>query len=136
MGIFEIDISDAVPRIRAANRRAEATYGWSSDELASLDAAQLIPDEPRPDPAHGRVCGPARPPSSETTNRRRDGTLFPVRIIATPARAQRGLRDCGGGGHHRAAAAPLGGWRPSTRSAGASLQEVHDGVAQDIPRCA
>ncbi|MBK9715100.1 MAG: GAF domain-containing protein [Kouleothrix sp.] len=133
LGIFEIDISDAVPRIRAANRRAEATYGWSSDELASLDAAQLIPDESR-DQIQRMVesVRSGKTAQLETTNRRRDGTLFPVRIIATPARAQRGLRmivaveDITAQRQRRSEAEAIDEERRRI------AQEVHDGVAQDM----
>ena len=133
LGIFEIDISDVVPRICAANRRAEATYGWSSDEFATLDAAQLIPDESRDEIQ--RLVESVRAGKTallETTNRRRDGTLFPVRIIATPARAQRGLRmivaveDITAQRQRRSEAEAIDEERRRI------AQEVHDGVAQDL----
>jgi PAS domain-containing protein len=42
MGIFEIDISGVLPIIRAANRRAEAQFGWTEEQLLQMDPGVLL----------------------------------------------------------------------------------------------
>ena len=73
-----------------------------------------------------------KPAFLETTNRRRDGTVFPVRIIATPARDQHGL-------HMIVAVEDITAQRQRHSEAEAIdaerrriAQEIHDGVAQDL----
>lgn len=133
LGIFEVDISGAAPRIRAANRRAEATYGWAFDEIASLDTDRLIPAESR-DQIERLVerVRAGKTAMIEATNQRRDGTLFPARIIATPAMDQRGL-------HMIVAVEDITAQRQRRSEAEAIdeerrriAQEIHDGVAQDL----
>jgi signal transduction histidine kinase len=93
--------------------------------------AQLIPDESRDEIQ--RLVESVRTGKSallETTNRRRDGTLFPVRIIATPARGQRGLHmmveDITAQRQRRSEAEAIDAERRRI------AQEIHDGVAQDL----
>jgi PAS domain S-box-containing protein len=133
LGIFEIDIAGATPTILAANRRAEATYGWSSAEFTELDPALLIPDASRREIQ--RLIEAVRGGKAahlETTNQRRDGTIFPVRIIATP----------GGEDHspHMIVAVEDITAQRQRRSEAEAIdadrlriaQEMHDGVAQDM----
>jgi PAS domain S-box-containing protein len=133
LGIFEIDIAQATPKILAANRRAEAVYGWPAAELCALDPALLIPDESRG--GIQRLIETVRAGKTavlESSNRRRDGATFPVRIIATPAGDARGLRmivaveDISAERQRRSEAEAIDAERLRI------AQEIHDGVAQDL----
>jgi PAS domain S-box-containing protein len=133
LGIFEIDIAQATPKILAANRRAEAVYGWPAAELSAMDPTFLIPDESRQ--AIQRLIETVRAGKSavlESSNRRRDGTTFPVRIIATPAGDARGLQmivaveDISAERQRRSEAEAIDAERLRI------AQEIHDGVAQDL----
>jgi PAS domain S-box-containing protein len=133
LSIFEIDISSDPPTVRTANRRSEATFGWSAAELAALDATVLVPDESRHE--IGRLVETVRAGKTavvETSSRRRDGTHFPVRLIATPAMDQQRL-------HMIVAVEDITAWQQRRSEAQAIdeerrriAQEIHDGVAQDL----
>jgi PAS domain S-box-containing protein len=133
LGIFEIDITGAVPKILAANRRAEATYGWSSEEFTQLDPVLLIPDASRHEIQRliEAVRG-GKTAQLETTNQRRDGTVFPVRIIATPGGDEHSPRmivaieDISAQQQRRSEAEAIDAERLRI------AQEIHDGVAQDL----
>ncbi|MEJ2555079.1 MAG: GAF domain-containing protein [Anaerolineae bacterium] len=45
--IFEVDVSSTPAVIIAANRRAEAVYGWSGPEFADLTLEQIVPPKAR-----------------------------------------------------------------------------------------
>ncbi|MFW6065223.1 MAG: PAS domain S-box protein [Planctomycetota bacterium] len=83
--VFEEDFSDDRPRIIRANQRAVETYGWSRRELLDLDPHELIPDCAAKDFAQiTEAVRSGRAVTLESHNRRRDGTVFPVRVSASP----------------------------------------------------
>ncbi len=133
LGIFEIDITGAVPAILAANQRAEASYGWSSEEFTRLDPTLLIPDASRREIQRliEAVRG-GKTAQIETTNQRRDGAVFPVRIIATPGGDEHSPRmivaveDITAQRERRSEAEAIDAERLRI------AQEMHDGVAQDL----
>lgn len=133
IGIFEIDISRTNPVIRTANRRAESVYGWSSAELNEINPVQLIPEGNRHEIQ--RLIDAVRTGNTaylETTNIRKDGTLFPVRIIATPAGIPLGqqmiltVEDITAQRTRRSEVEMIDEERRRI------AQEIHDGVAQDL----
>jgi PAS domain S-box-containing protein len=83
--IFVIDARVPPATILEVNRRAELVYGYSNAELSAMPATQLMPDEAIPvfwamveRVRRGRLV------TIETTHQHRDGTRFPVRVIAAP----------------------------------------------------
>jgi PAS domain S-box-containing protein len=83
--IFVADLTVVPAIILEANRRTELVYGYSAAELVGAPAAQLIPDDARPlmltiveRVKQGETV------TVETTNQRRDCTIFPARVIVTP----------------------------------------------------
>jgi PAS domain S-box-containing protein len=82
--IFVVDLTLTPATILEVNKRAELIYGYSAAELVGNPATHLVPDESRASVQNilQRVqCGETV--TTETFNRRRDGTVFPVRIAAT-----------------------------------------------------
>ncbi len=68
-----------------ANRRAELVYGYTAAELVGMPAAQLVPEEARPAVLTiVQRVQQGQTVTAETINQHRDGTRFPVRVIATP----------------------------------------------------
>jgi len=133
--ILEVDVSSTPPVILAANRRAEAVYGWSAEEFAAVPLGILVPREARP--AIGRLTRCVRAGETvtiETTNRRRDGTIFPARVIATPE------IEMGPHADHMVVAVEDITAEKQRRSEAEAIdkerlriaQEIHDGVVQDL----
>lgn len=82
--VFEEDFTKDPPVIRRVNRQAELTYGWSAGEFLSLPVKRLVAPEAAADLARfGREIRAGRNISMESTNVRRDGSKFPVRLSAT-----------------------------------------------------
>jgi PAS domain S-box-containing protein len=133
--IFEVDLSSTPPVILAANHRAEAVYGWSAEELATMSLEVLFPPEARPEIERLVKCVRAGDMETiETTNRRRDGAIFPVRVIATPE------IEMGPHAEHMVVAVQDITAEKQRRSEAVAIdeerlriaQEIHDGVAQDM----
>ena len=131
--IFEIDVTEDTPIIRAANRRAEAVYGWPEAEFTTLKPEQLVPAESRSEVR--RMIEAVRDGETviiETTNIRRDGAVFPVRIIATPERGPHenhlvvAVEDITAERERRSEAEAIDEERRRI------AQEIHDGIAQDL----
>jgi PAS domain S-box-containing protein len=83
--IFVADLAVTPATILEVNRRAELVYGYTAAELVGMPATQLVPEDARlavltivQQVQQGQMV------TSETTNQRRDGTLFPVRVTAAP----------------------------------------------------
>jgi PAS domain S-box-containing protein len=82
--IFVADLTVTPAVILEANRRAELVYGYPAAELVGNPAAQLVLQESRAS-VHKVVQRVQRSETvtAETIHRHRDGTTFPVRVIAT-----------------------------------------------------
>ena len=81
--IFEGDVSQDPPVIRRANRHVAEVYGWSAEEVASMPVERLIPREAMKQA--GEVFALLKEKgfvALEMLNVRRDGTVFPVRVVA------------------------------------------------------
>ena len=133
--IFEVDLRAAPPVILDANRRAEAAYGWPAGELAKMSPAELVPPEARTQIGRLLECVRAgETVTIETTNRRRDGTIFPVRFIATPE------MELGPHADHAVVVVEDITAEKQRRSGAQAIdeerrriaQEIHDGVVQDM----
>jgi PAS domain S-box-containing protein len=86
--IFEMDSSQAPPAILRANRQAEQVYGWSSEEFVGMPINRMFSSQERPHLA--QVEGALRAGETvtwESISQRRDGSVFPVRISASPQAA-------------------------------------------------
>jgi PAS domain S-box-containing protein len=131
--IFEVDISGIDPVILTSNRRAEAVYGWSITEFVKVNPTELIPEE-----SQNKILNlidsvrSGKTALLETTNFRRDGSIFPVRLIATPAGVPPGsymivtVEDISSQRERRSEIEAIDAERRRI------AQEIHDGVAQDL----
>jgi PAS domain S-box-containing protein len=133
--IFEVDVSSTPAVILAANHRAEAVYGWSAAEFADLTLEQIVPAEARR--AISRLIQHVRAGETvaiKTSNRHRDGAIFPVRVIATPE------TEMGPHANHVVVAVEDITAQIQRRSEAEAIdeerrriaQEIHDGVVQDL----
>jgi PAS domain S-box-containing protein len=84
--IFVIDLSVNPATILEVNRRAKLVYGYTAAELVGMPAVHyLVPEE-----AVSAIMSitqqvrRGQTVKAEITSRHRDGTTFPVRVIATP----------------------------------------------------
>jgi PAS domain S-box-containing protein len=79
-----IVMTDRSGTIRLVNRKAEAMFGWSRDELVGQSVEQLIPEEDRAKHVlqHGgaELTLPLAVDRPNLQARRKDGTVFPVEI--------------------------------------------------------
>ena len=141
--IFEVDLTRTPPLILAANRRAEAVYGYSAEVFVTMSPAQLAPLSARPEITRIIECVRAgETVSLESINRRQDGSSFPVRIIATPEVSHTQEADAipsGHPGHMIVTIEDIAAER-QRRSAAEAIDEerrrisgeMHDGVSQDL----
>ena len=131
--LFEVDLSESPPVILAANRRAEAVYGWRQVEFATLRPEHLVPPEANDEIS--RMIEAVRAGQTvvlETTNLRRDGTDFPARILATPEK--------GPHANHMVISVEDVTAEKQLRSEREAIdqerrriaRDIHDGVAQDL----
>ncbi len=82
--IFVADLTVAPAVILEVNRRTELVYGYTAAELVGTPAVHLVPEESRVSVQHIiQRAQQGETVTAETTNRHRDGTAFPVRVIAT-----------------------------------------------------
>jgi two-component system sensor histidine kinase DegS len=83
--IFVIDLTVDPVTIREVNRRAELLYGYPAAEMIGMPAVYLVPDEAETViQTTVQQVRQGQRVTVEATSRRRDGTLFPVRVIAAP----------------------------------------------------
>jgi PAS domain S-box-containing protein len=131
--IFEVDVQQTPPAIVRANRQAEKTYGWSSEELATLSVNRLVPPESAPDLE--RMTNALRAGQAvniESVSQRRDGTVFPVRVSATsenlsdPSRVVIAVEDITAEKSRRSEEEAIAEERRRI------AREIHDGLAQDL----
>ena len=81
--IFEVNLTQTPPTITRANHQAEQVYGWLTQEFVSAPMTQIAP--PNAVPELAKVVNALRAGETitlESISRRRDGSLFPVRISA------------------------------------------------------
>ena len=143
LSIFEVDLTRTPPLILAANRRAEAIYGYSAEVFMTMSPAQLAPLSAQPEITRIIECVRAgETVSLESTNLRQDGTAFPVRIIASPEVSHAQEADAIASGHpgHMIVTIEDIAIERQRRSEAEAIDEerrriageMHDGVAQDM----
>ena len=130
--IFMADLTVTPVTIREVNRQTELVYGYTAAELVGHPATLLVPEESRANVQtilqrvqHGETV------TAETTNRRRDGTTFPVRVIATLDPTDSGrmittVEDITAERQRRSEAEAIDAERHRI------AHEIHDGVAQSL----
>jgi PAS domain S-box-containing protein len=130
--IFVINLTASPATILEANRRAKLVYGYPAAELVGMPAVQLAPKEAAPaimtiveQVQQGQMV------KAETTGRRRDGTRFPARMIATPDPTDDGhlivtVEDITAEKQRRSEAEAIEAERRRI------AHEIHDGVAQSL----
>jgi PAS domain S-box-containing protein len=130
--IILVDLSVIPAVILEANRMTELVYGYSAAELAGRPAAHLVAEESRECASqillrvrHGETV------TDEITSRHRDGTPFPVRVIAT--------LDGDNNSQAIFAAVDITSERQRRNESEAInrerlriAHEIHDGIAQDL----
>jgi PAS domain S-box-containing protein len=82
--IFVIDLTVSPVTILEVNRRAELVYGYPAAGLIGMPAEHLVAEEAMQQAQTiVQQVHQGQTVTAETTHRRRDGTQFPVRVIAT-----------------------------------------------------
>jgi PAS domain S-box-containing protein len=130
--ILVADLTVTPSVVLDVNRRAELVYGYTAAELVGQATAHLVPDESRA--GLQRLLRRARrgeTVTAETTNRRRDGTTFPVRVIATVDPVNNGhlivaVEDIAAEKQRRSETDAIDAERLHI------AHEIHDGVAQSL----
>ncbi len=134
------ELVDRHGRFVYVNDRACTITGYSRDELLERTVADINPDFPPPLWEAWAVAAEGPVPSFTTRNRRRDGTMIPVEVSATPITAH-GQRYFFAVVHdvsdrHEAEAAARGFTRRLLHTLEAERQrvarELHDEVGQAI----
>ena len=130
--IFVADLTVTPAIILEVNRRAELVYGYTNAELMGMEATQLVPAEALPTVLSVvQRVQQGETVTAETINQHRDGTRFPVRIIAAPDPADAGLmivtvEDITAEKARRSEAEAIDAERRRI------AHEIHDGVAQSL----
>lgn len=132
IGIFVADLTEAPATILQVNRRAELVYGYPAAELVGMPAIHLAPEETRSAAlAIVQQVRQGQTVTAETTNQRRDGTRFPVRVIAAPDPTDAShmivtVEDISAEKGRRSEAEAIDAERRRI------AHEIHDGVAQNL----
>ncbi len=130
--IFIIDLTVSPPTILEVNRRAELVYGYPAAELVGMAATHLVPEEARPAAVTiVRRVQQGETVTAESTHRRRDGTRFPVHVVATLDPTDNSqvivtVEDITAQKQRRSEAEAIASERLRI------AQEIHDGVAQSL----
>lgn len=130
--IFVADLTVTPATLLEANRRAELVYGYTSVDLVGMPAVYLAPESARPAILSiVQQVQKGQTVTVETTNQRRDGTRFPVRIIAAPVptdvdRMVLAVEDITAEKQRRSEAEAIDAERHRI------AHEIHDGVAQSL----
>ncbi len=130
--IFVADVKAIPATVVEANRRAELVYGYANAELVGMPASNLVPEDARPTVLTIlQQAQQNRTVTAEVITQRRDGTLFPARIIVAPDPVQVGcmiitVEDITAEKQRRSEAEAIDAER---RRIG---HEIHDGVAQSL----
>ncbi len=130
--IFVIDLTASPVTILEVNRRAELVYGYTAAELMGMQATHLVPQD-----AEAAILTlvqrvqQRQTVTVETTSRHRDGTCFPVRVIAAPDPTDTGqmivtVEDISASQQRRTEAEAIDAERRRI------AHEIHDGVAQNL----
>ncbi len=130
--IFVVDLTAAPAVILEVNRRTELVYGYAAADLVGNPVTHIVPEESWAgvqNILHRVQQGETV--TAEITNRHRDGTPFPVRIIAT--------LDPTASGHMFVTVEDITTERQRRTEAEAIdaerlriAHEIHDGVAQNL----
>jgi PAS domain S-box-containing protein len=130
--IFVVDVMVTPATILQVNRRAELVYGYAATQLMGMPAIQLAPEDARPT----LLSVVQRVQQGETVTieaigRHRDGTPFPVRVIAAPDPTDAGrmiatVEDITAEKQRRSEAEAIDAERRRI------AHEIHDGVAQNL----
>lgn len=130
--ILVINLADTPATILEVNHRAETFYGYRADELSGQPATILVPDESRAQ-VRGVMQRVRRGETvrAELMNRRRDGAVFPVLVIAAldptnPARMIATVEDMRVQVQRRNDVEAIESERLRI------AHEIHDGVAQNL----
>jgi len=130
--IFVTDLTVIPATILEVNRRAELVYGYTAAELMGMPAAQLAPEDARPTllSVIQRVQQ-GETVTIESISRHRDGTRFPVRVIAAPDPTDTGrmiatVEDITAEKQRRSEGEAIDAERRRI------AHEIHDGVAQSL----
>jgi PAS domain S-box-containing protein len=128
--VADLTVTPAV--ILEVNRQTELVFGYTASELVGKSAGHILPEESRAI-AQNIVQGvqQGKRVKTETTNRRRDGTIFPVRVIATldPSNSSHMIvtvEDITAEKQRRDEAEAIDAERRRI------AHEIHDGVAQNL----
>lgn len=130
--IFVADLTVTPATVLEVNRRVELVYGFTTAELVGMPAIQLVPEEARTAVlAMVQQVKQGQTVTAETTNQRRDGTRFPVHIIAAPDPAVDGrmivtVEEIAAEIPRRSEAEAIDAERRRI------AHEIHDGVAQSL----
>ena len=131
--MFEVDLGQTPPTVTRANRQAEQVYGWSSGEFAPVPMDKIVP--PTAIPELARMVDALREGKTitlESINRRRDGSVFPVRVsaasetVADPSRIIFTIEDITAEKNRRSEEKAIAEERRRI------AREIHDGLAQNL----
>jgi PAS domain S-box-containing protein len=131
--VFELEMTQPLPRIMHANQCSERVYGWSAEEFASASIDTIFtPDTHRALDRAMRGLNAGETVTLESTGLRRDGTQFPIRASATGepgtdlARAILVIEDITAEKSRRSEEEAIAEERRRI------AREIHDGLAQDL----
>lgn len=130
--IFIADLTVTPPIILEANRRAELVYGYTAAELVGHPVTHLVPEKAGPTVLTiVQRVRQGETVTAETTNQHRDGTTFPVRVIATLDPLNNGhmivtVEDISAEKQRRTETEAIEAERLRI------AHEIHDGVAQSL----
>jgi len=130
--IFVVNLTVSPAIILEVNQRTELVYGYTATELVGNPVTHLVPEESRASVQNilQRVQR-GETVTTETTNQHRDGTTFPVRVIATldPTNSGRmitAVEDITAERQRRSETEAIDAERLRI------AHEIHDGVAQNL----
>lgn len=130
--IFVVDLTVTPAVVLEVNRRTEMVYGYTAAELLGNPAAHLVAGEARANvQAIFQRVRRGETVTAEITSLHRDGTTFPVRMIATldpadPGRVFIAVEDITAERQRRSEAEAIEAERLRI------AHEIHDGVAQSL----
>ena len=130
--IFVADLTARPATLVAANRRAELVYGYTAAELMDIPVTRLAPADAEPTlQSIVQRVRQGETVTTETISQHRDGTRFPVRVIAAPDPTDAGrmiatVEDITAEKQRRSEADAIDAERRRI------AHEIHDGVAQSL----